>query len=128
VFNGHEHFGISVKSRKKNMKNQLKVLTKAIFTASLAILLSVSTVVTHAKDTSSTTSVNTPAAQQLEKVNLNNSTFDQLVTLKGIGQTKAQAIIVYRQQVGGFKSVDELTQVSGIGEKIVSQNKARLSL
>jgi competence protein ComEA len=90
--------------------------------------LSVSTVVTHAKDTSSTTSVNIPAAQQLEKVNLNNSTFDQLVTLKGIGQTKAQAIIVYRQQVGGFKSVDELTQVSGIGEKIVSQNKARLSL
>ncbi len=59
-------------------------------------------------------------------VNLNKSTFEQLVTLKGVGHTKAQAIIVYRQQVGAFKSVNDLTKVSGIGEKIVAENKARL--
>ena len=66
-----------------------------------------------------------PAVKQ-QVVNLNKSTFDQLVTLKGIGHTKAQAIIVYRQQVGAFKSVNDLTKVSGIGEKIVAENKARL--
>lgn len=61
-------------------------------------------------------------------VNLNKSTVEQLLTLKGVGNTKAQAIIAYRQQVGGFKSIDELTKVSGIGDKIVSQNKTRLSI
>ncbi len=110
------------------MKNQLKVLSKALFTASLAVLLSISTVVTHAKDASSTQSLKTASVQQQVIVNLNKSTFEQLVTLKGVGQTKAQAIIVYRQQVGSFKSINDLTKVSGIGEKIIVQNRTRLAI
>jgi len=109
------------------MKNQLKVLTKALFTASIAILLSVSTVVTHAKAAAKTDPIESAVIQQ-ENVNLNKSTFEQLVSLKGVGHTRAQAIIVYRQQVGGFKSVDELAKVKGIGEKIVEENRKRLSL
>ena len=61
-------------------------------------------------------------------VNLNNSSIEQLVTLKGIGQKRAQAIIAYREQVGQFKSVAELIQVKGVGEKVLSDNKARLQI
>ena len=50
-------------------------------------------------------------------VNLNSATLEQLETLDGVGPATAQKIIEYREQHGGFKSVDELDQVSGIGEK-----------
>jgi competence protein ComEA len=70
----------------------------------------------------------TTQAAKVQMINLNKSTFEQLVSLKGVGHTKAQAIIVYRQQAGGFKSVDELIKVSGIGEKIVKDNRKRLSI
>lgn len=50
-------------------------------------------------------------------VNLNSATLEQLETLDGVGPATAQKIIDYREQHGGFKSVDELDQVSGIGEK-----------
>lgn len=110
------------------MKNQLKVFTKVLFTASIAILLSLSTVVTHAKDVSAVSAVKADVVQQQALVNLNKSTFEQLLSLKGIGHTKAQAIISYRQQFGDFRSIDELTKVSGIGEKIVNANKLRLSI
>lgn len=50
-------------------------------------------------------------------VNLNTATLEQLETLDGVGPATAKKIIDYREQAGGFKSVDELDQVSGIGEK-----------
>ena len=50
-------------------------------------------------------------------VNLNTATLEQLETLDGVGPATAQKIIDYREQHGGFTSVDELDQVSGIGEK-----------
>ncbi|WP_057831514.1 ComEA family DNA-binding protein [Colwellia sp. TT2012] len=107
---------------------KLNVLTRALFTASLALLLSISTVVSHAKDVPSVSASKTEVRQQQSMVNINKSTFEQLLSLKGIGHTKAQAIIVYRQQFGTFKSINELTKVSGIGAKIVKANKSRLSI
>lgn len=50
-------------------------------------------------------------------VNLNTATQEQLETLDGVGPATAQKILEYREQHGGFKNVDELDQVSGIGEK-----------
>ena len=51
------------------------------------------------------------------KLNINSATAEQLTALNGIGETKAAAIIAYRDEHGGFSSVDELLNVKGIGEK-----------
>jgi len=50
-------------------------------------------------------------------VNLNTATADELGTLDGVGPATAQKILAYRQEHGGFGSIDELDQVPGIGEK-----------
>ncbi|WP_316740072.1 ComEA family DNA-binding protein [Streptomyces sp. MK7] len=50
-------------------------------------------------------------------VSLNTATAEQLETLPGVGPVLAQHIIDYRTQHGGFRSVDELRQVSGIGDR-----------
>lgn len=62
------------------------------------------------------------------KVSLNSANAEQLQQLTGVGAKKAQAIIAYRIQNGGFKSIDDLKKVKGIGEKLFEQNRARLSL
>ena len=49
-------------------------------------------------------------------VNVNTATVDQLVLLPGIGEARANALIQARKQQGGFKSVDELLEVKGIGK------------
>ncbi|WP_034550577.1 helix-hairpin-helix domain-containing protein [Carnobacterium funditum] len=51
------------------------------------------------------------------KVNLNTADITQLQTLSGIGGKKAERILQYRQEHGSFKAVEELKEVSGIGDK-----------
>lgn len=55
------------------------------------------------------------AGLALAQININSASKEQLGGLKGIGPTKAQAIIDYRRQHGPFKSVDELENLPGIG-------------
>ena len=52
-------------------------------------------------------------------ININTATASQLTALNGIGETKAAAIVEYREQHGDFSSVDDLLNVPGIGEKIL---------
>jgi competence protein ComEA len=61
-------------------------------------------------------------------VNLNSATKEELDAVKGIGPVKAQAIVDYRQKNGSFKSVDDLKNVKGFGEKSVAKIKADLSV
>jgi len=57
------------------------------------------------------------------KVRINYATQDEIEQLSGIGPSKAQAIIQYREEHGFFESVEDLLQVSGIGEKTLDNMK-----
>lgn len=57
-----------------------------------------------------------PAAEKAT-LNLNAATLDQLETLPGIGRKVAERIVEYRTKNGGFKKIEELMNVKGIGEK-----------
>ena len=61
--------------------------------------------------------------QQTQIININTASVDQLTTLKGIGQKKAQAIIAFREKNGKFKKVEDVMLVKGIGQKMFDKMK-----
>ena len=63
-----------------------------------------------------------------EKVNINNATIEELLSLSGIGESKAEAIIKYREENGNFKTVEELMEVPGIGEALYEKIKASITV
>lgn len=71
---------------------------------------------------------NMASATSNEKVNINTADLTQLQTLSGIGIKKAEAILTYREENGNFKSIEELKEVSGIGEKTVEKLRASITI
>lgn len=61
-------------------------------------------------------------------ININEAELATLVSLKGIGKKKAQAILKYRSENGAFTTIDELINVQGIGKSIIKENKSRIKI
>ena len=59
-----------------------------------------------------------------EKININTATEQELESLKGIGPATAKNIIRYREEYGGFSSIEEIKNVKRIGDKIFEKIKA----
>lgn len=91
---------------------------------------SAATAGTGTSTNSTSTSSNGSASNQEsgEKVNLNTADVAGLQKLTGIGEKKAEQIIAYREQNGPFKKVEDLMQVSGIGEKTFASLKDQLTV
>ncbi|MCA1562779.1 MAG: helix-hairpin-helix domain-containing protein [Acidobacteria bacterium] len=58
-----------------------------------------------------------PAVTSASPVNINTASSSQIEVLPGIGARTAERIVEYRQKNGGFKKIEELMNVKGIGEK-----------
>lgn len=63
-----------------------------------------------------------------QKVSINRATKEELLTIPGIGEAKADAIIAYRKEHGGFKQLEELKEVSGIGDALFTQVQENITL
>lgn len=66
--------------------------------------------------------------KQTDIININSATLEQLMTLDGIGESKAKAIIEYRETNGPFSKIEDITNVSGIGENVYQKIKDRLTV
>ena len=69
-----------------------------------------------------------PAEASDGKINLNTAAKEQLMTLTGIGEAKAAAIIRYREENGGFQSIEELMEVEGIKEGVFNKIKDQIKI
>ena len=64
-----------------------------------------------------------------EKLNINTADAATIAAeLTGVGESRAKEIVKYREQVGKFKSIEELENISGIGMKTIEKNRDKISL
>ena len=71
---------------------------------------------------------NNEIINETNKISLNSSTKEELMTLPGIGEQKALKIIEYREKNNGFKSIEEITNVNGIGKSMYEKIKDNITL
>ena len=62
------------------------------------------------------------------KININTAGKDELMTLTGIGETKAESILEYREENGKFESIEELMQIEGIKEGVFNKIKDDITI
>lgn len=63
---------------------------------------------------------------EMNKVNINDATVEELVTLDGIGEKVAAKIIEFRTKNGPFQKPEDVMMVKGIGQKMFDKNKERI--
>lgn len=108
-------------------KTVLNYLLLPLFTALPLALNAAPASVSEPATMSAITQVQGPSQSQSGKIDLNDAdalTLQQ--NLQGIGVTKAEAIIAYRDANGPFHSVDELLEIKGIGKALLDRNREKL--
>ena len=88
-----------------------------VVTACVALFVMMAAAPLAALQAASPSQQNPPSQPASSLVNLNTATQAELEKLPGVGPAMAKQIIEYRQKNGGFKKVEELMNVKGIGEK-----------
>ena len=61
-------------------------------------------------------------------VSINTATLEELMTLEGVGEAKAKSIIAYREEHGPYQAIEDLLNVSGIGESLLAKIKKNITL
>lgn len=98
-------------------------MSRALFATLMIVCLSAAGATVSAQ-----TAAAKPAAAAAAVVNLNTATVSQIASLPGIGEKTAERIIEYREKNGGFKKVEDLMNVKGIGEKSFLKLKALITV
>ena len=80
------------------------------------------------EDNESSNATSNETTNTSTKVNINTATLKDLITLNGIGESKAQAILEYRTKNGNFKTLEDLKKVSGIGEAAYEKIKDNICI
>lgn len=75
-----------------------------------------------------TAAVDTPGNEQSQGVNVNQADAAELQAINGIGPSKAEAIITYREEHGEFQQIEDLRNISGFGEKTIERLKNQLTV
>lgn len=75
-----------------------------------------------------TNNTNSSTQETNALININTADINQLMTLSGIGESKAKEIIKYREENGGFKNIEELKNVSGIGDATFEKLKDSITI
>lgn len=100
-----------VKKKEEKCENQTIIKNNACVTSEKIVV----------EDNSTSSSSNT-------KISLNHATKEELLTLTGIGESKGNLIIEYRNQNGGFKTIEEIKNVKGIGDKMFEKIKDNITI
>ncbi|MBI2379160.1 MAG: helix-hairpin-helix domain-containing protein [Gammaproteobacteria bacterium] len=108
-------------------------MRKEMFAVLLSACLATVPVLGFAKEQAAAAAKPVASAQvvaaPVAKVNINTAGADELSdVLVGVGPAKAQAIVAYRKEKGGFKSAEELAEVKGIGASTLEKNRDRILL
>jgi len=83
----------------------------------------ITTTIIPPEETTTITTTTMPTTQKQEKININLCNKEDLLTINGLGDKKAEAIINYRLEVGLFKTIEDIMNVNGIGESTFEKIK-----
>ena len=119
------------RKRRRRRRFALLVLLAMILAAALGIQFRIRPMlraVAEIQVVNAASSALAASALSEEKVNINTAGLEELMTLKGVGESRARAIIEYREQQGAFETPEDIMNISGIKEGVFSKIKDQIAV